>query len=125
MQLGATFEHWLAQARTHALSVFSSVEPVKPTRPIYSWLGDKWLGDNWLGDNKWLGARLDHVPKYLWLAIWPLALLAILFYLKGESGELVRYRVRSPKAPDKEETLKNPTVKVCSCTRTWRCGQIL
>lgn len=97
-----TFEHWLAQARAqlqrlpYALSVFSPA-PVKPTG-----LFDRWVS----------GSRLDDVPKALWLAIWPLALLLVLFYLKGENGELVRYRVPPPQTPAREEILANPNVKV-------------
>lgn len=102
MQVEAVFEHWLAQARAqlqrlpHALSALSSAGHVKPTR----------LTDNWVG------GRFDDIPKDIWLAIWPLALLVVFFFLKGENGELVRYRVPSPKASAKEEILTNPTIKV-------------
>lgn len=100
MPTEATFEHWVAQARAqlHRLPyalAFISAEPVKTTRPTDS------LFD----------VRLNDIPLYLWLGFLPLALHLVFLYLKGESGELVRYRVPTPSVP-KREIIANPTVKV-------------
>lgn len=100
MQFEGVLEHWVAQAREqlqrlpYALSL--APEPVKVPPPA----------------DTWLPVRLEDVPKSVWLALWPLALLAFWFYLKGENDQPIRYRVPSPKTPEREEILSKPSIKV-------------
>lgn len=102
MRTEETFEHWLAQAREQLQRLpYASALPflsqhVDKTRPA----------------DAWLSGRLDNIPKSIWLAAWPLALLAIWFYVKGENDQPIRYRVASPKKTEKEEILFNPSIKV-------------
>lgn len=102
MQIEEVLEHWVAQAREqlqrlpYALNLPFMPQAVKAARPADSWLS----------------GRLEDVPKFIWLALWPIALLAIWFYLTGENDQPIRYRVPSPKTPEREEILSNPSVKV-------------
>lgn len=108
MQVEDIVEHWLAQARQqlqqlpYALSLCPSTEYVDTTRPAGSWLG----------------GRLNDLLKSSWLVIWPLALLLFLLYWRSENDQPIRYRVPSPRTPEKEELLSNPSTKVCARLRT-------
>lgn len=101
MQVDEMFEHWLAQAREQ-LQRLPYALPFVPPR----------VEDTPPAANGWSAGRLDDIPQAAWLAIWPLALLAIFFYLKGENDQPIRYRVPSPHTPEREEILSNPTIKV-------------
>lgn len=46
------------------------------------------------------------------MALWPLLLIAILLYFKGEHDQPIRYRVPSPKVPEPKEFLQKPSIKV-------------
>lgn len=97
MPLQETLEHWLGQIQQ--LPYVSSFMPdrVEPTPPA----------------DTWFAGRFDDIPKSAWLIIWPLALIVLLwFFLVAENDQPIRYRVPSPKVPDQEEILTNPTIKV-------------
>ncbi|KUI74544.1 hypothetical protein VM1G_10178 [Cytospora mali] len=63
---------------------------------------------------------LDNAPLLAWMALWPLALIAIWLYVKSENDEPIRYRVPSPKVPEPKEILENPSIKVSGTTAV-RC----
>lgn len=106
MSIEEVLEHWVAQAREqlqrlpYALNLpfTPEPEPVEVPRPA----------------DGWLSGRFEDVPRFVWLAVWPLALslLALWFYLTAENDQPIRYRVPSPKTPEREEILSNPSVKV-------------
>ena len=58
------------------------------------------------------GYRSANVPVFAWTALWPLVLLAVWFYVKGEHDAPIRYRVPSPKVPEPKEILSEPSIKV-------------
>lgn len=100
MQAEGFVEHWLAQARDQVQRLQYALPFLpEPVRPVSS-------------ADDWLAGRLDDIPKLAWLALWPLALLAVWVYLKGENDRPIRYRIPSPKTPDREEYLSNPSIKV-------------
>lgn len=102
MRTEEIFEHWLAQARGQLQRLpYASALPFL-SRPV----------DTPQPADTWLSGRLEDVPKSVWLAVWPLALLAIWLYLKGENDQPIRYRVASPKKTEREEILSNPSIKV-------------
>lgn len=107
MQAEEIFGHWLAQAREQIQRLQYALpflpEPVETARPA----------DNWLA------GRLEDIPKFVWLALWPLALLAIWVYFKGENDQPIRYRLPSPKTPVREEFLSNPSIKVRALYKAW------
>jgi hypothetical protein len=91
-------EHWLGRAREQLqrLPPFAC-PPVVETRPANGWLAD----------------NLDNIPRAVWLALWPLGLLAlVLWYLRGEHDRPIRYRVPSAHKPDREEIISKPSTKV-------------
>lgn len=101
-------EPWLNQAQEqlqrlpYASLVFPAPpQPVETTQPAGYWFPGK-------PDSM----RLEDIPQAVWLALWPLALLVIYFYLKGEDDQPIRYRLPSPKMPEREEILSSPTIKV-------------
>lgn len=97
MSYKETLDHWLLQLQQVPYVKALLPDRVEPTPPA----------------NTWLGGRLDHVPSSVWLALALLVLLVVWwFFLKGENDRPIRYRVPSPKLPEKEELLSNPTVKV-------------
>lgn len=104
MQAEDIWAYWLAQARQqlqrlpYVLSPFSSTAPANAAHP----------GDSWLG------GRPFNIKEFSWLAIWPLALLFAVYLLRGASEQPVRYRVPSPRTPEKKELLSNPSIKVCA-----------
>lgn len=95
-------EHWAAQAREqlqrlpYATNLPFMPEPVKATPAADSWLS----------------GRLEDLPRSILVAVWPLALLVVWYFVLGENDQPIRYRVPSPKSPEREEILPNPTVKV-------------
>lgn len=113
MPIEEVLEHWVAQARVqlqrlpYALNLpfTPEPEPIEVARPA----------------DGWLFGRFEDVPRSIWLAIWSLGLggLAIWFYLTAENDPPIRYRVPSPKTPEREEILSNPSVKVRPCPGTW------
>lgn len=97
MSIQETFEHWLVQLQQIPYVRAFLPDRVEPTPPA----------------DTWFGGRLDDVPRSAWVAFWPLALLVVWWlFLKGKNDRPIRYRVPSPKLPEKEEFLSNPTVKV-------------
>lgn len=74
--------------------------------------------------DSWLGARFDDAQLSPWLAIWPLALLLVFLYLRRENDLSIRYRVPSPRTPDKIELLSNPSIKVCPRSRIYTYGSL-
>jgi hypothetical protein len=58
------------------------------------------------------GDSFGSVPILAWMAIWPLLLLIVVWFVKGEHDQPVRYRVPSPKVPEPEEILQKPSIKV-------------
>lgn len=54
----------------------------------------------------------DNVPIFAWMAFWPLILAVVVWYLKGEHDQPIRYRVPSPKVPEPQEILQKPSIKV-------------
>lgn len=97
MSIQETLEPWLVKLQQIPYVKALLPDRVEPTPPA----------------NTWLGSRLDGVPRSVWVAVWPLALLAVWWlFLKGENDKPVRYRVPSPKLPDKDEFLSNPSIKV-------------
>lgn len=107
MSFQETMEHWLVQLQQIPYVKALLPDRVEPTPPA----------------NTWLGGRLDQVPQPVWIAVCPLALLAVWWlFLKGENNQPVRYRVPSPKLPEKEELLSNPTIKVRRGPPERRCA---
>lgn len=58
------------------------------------------------------GNSFDNVPIFVWMALWPLLLVAAVLYFKGEHDQPIRYRVPSPKVPESKEILQKPSIKV-------------
>lgn len=58
------------------------------------------------------GNSFDNVPIFVWIALWPLLLVAVVFYFRGEHDQAIRYRVPSPKVPESKEILQKPNIKV-------------
>lgn len=58
------------------------------------------------------GNSFDNVPIFVWMALWPLLLVAAVLYFKGEHDQPIRYRVPSPKVPSSKEILQKPSIKV-------------
>lgn len=102
MQAQDFFEQWLAQAQAR-LREPPYVQPLHRDRPWPTWRAS---ADLCCGDS------FDNVPVFAWMALWPLLLIAVVLYFKGEHDQPIRYRVPSPKVPEPKEFLQKPSIKV-------------
>lgn len=109
MQVEDIFSHWAAQAREQLLRIPYVMSLLPAT--AHANANTQRPTDNWLG------TRLQYIQMSPWMAIWPLVLLLILFYLTRENDQPIRYRVPSPRTPEKKELLSNPSIKVCARLR--------